>query len=57
MKCDIRVLFVSCESVCDLIRCQVESVSTEVKQLLHVTSSQDEEDTEEKQPVRPVSQG
>ena len=31
--------------------CQVESVSTEVKQLLHVTSSQDEEDTEEKQLV------
>ena len=57
MKCDIRVLVYSCESVCDLIRCQVESVSTEVKQLLHVTSSQDEEDTEEKQPVRPVSQG
>ena len=31
--------------------CQVESVSTEVKQLLHVTSSQDEADTEAKQPV------
>ena len=31
--------------------CQVESVTTEVKQMLHVTSSQDEEDTEAEQPV------
>ena len=37
--------------VCRFTRCQVESVTTEVKQLLHVTSSQDEEDTEAEQPV------
>ena len=33
------------------VACQVESVTTEVKQMLHVTSSQDEADTEAKQPV------
>jgi len=32
---------------------QIFSDTTEVKQLLHVTTSQDEEDTETKQPVTP----